>query len=80
MSETPTNTSRMMVEANSVDTYSSENNDVSSQLAEIRENYEKISYLQSECSQLMATLTKSDNDSHNSNVQGPSFKAAQERA
>ena len=47
LSETPTTTSPMMVEANSVDTDTSENNDVSSQLAEIRENYEqKISDLQ----------------------------------
>ena len=65
----------MIDEANSVDTDHSENNDASSQLAEIRGNYErKISGLQSEFSQLkdlmMATLKKSDDDSHKINVQG----------
>ena len=67
----------MMAEANSLDTDSSENNGVSSQLAEIKENFErKISDLQSEYSQLkdlmMAVLKKSDNDSQNANTQGPS--------
>ena len=39
--ETPTTTSLMVAEANSVDTDPSENNDVSSRIAEIRENYEE---------------------------------------
>ena len=76
-SETPIATSLMMAEANSVNTDTSENNDVSSQLVENRESYErKISDLQAEYSQLkdlmMAILKKSDNDSYNTNVQGPS--------
>ena len=74
-SETPTTVSLMIDEANSVDTDPGENNDVSSQPAEIMGNYEsKISGLQSEFSQLkdlmMATLKKSDDEGHNINVQG----------
>ena len=51
-------------------TFIAENNDVSSQLAEIRENYEKkINDLQSDFSQLkdlmLAVLKKSDGDCHN---------------
>ena len=69
----------MMAEANSVDTESSENNDVSSQLSEIRENYEKkVSDMQSEFSQLrdlmMAVLQKSDNENQNTSTQGPSMQ------
>ena len=67
----------VMAEANSVDTDSNKNNDVSCQLAEIKENFErKISDLRSEFSQLrdlmMTVLKKSDNDSQNANTQGPS--------
>ena len=67
----------MVAEANSVDTGPSKNNDVSSQLTENRETYDrKISDMQSDFSQLkglmIAILKNSDDDSHNTNVQRPS--------
>ena len=76
-SQTPTTAFLIVAEANSVDTGPSKNNDVSSQRTENRENYERrTSDSQSDFSQLkdsmMALLKKSDDNSHRTNVQGPS--------
>ena len=62
---------------NSVDIDTKENYDIPTQLAEIRENYErKISDLQSDFSQLkdlmMALLKKWDNEYHHASEKGPS--------
>ena len=71
-----------MTEGNSADVESIENSDVSSQLTEIRENYEKrINDLQSDFSQLkdlmMAVLKKSNSDSQDDNSQGSSKQPKQ---
>ena len=73
---TPTSSSTM-TEVNSAKIESVEGNDVLSQLAEIRENYErKICDLQREFSQLkdlmMAMLEKSNTNSQGENYQGSS--------
>ena len=75
--ETPSANSSRMAEINSVDNDSSENIDVLSHFAEIREKYERIiNDLQSEFSQLkdllMAVLKKSVDDSHSTSNQSPS--------
>ena len=66
MSEENTSSSNVMAESNTVDSDTNDSSDISSQLTEMKENYErKISELQSEFSQLknlmMAVISKSNN-------------------
>ena len=69
-----------MAESNSNDSDTNENSEFSSQLTEMKENYErKISELQSKLSQLkdlmMAVISKSNNDSPSGSPQGLSKTA-----
>ena len=64
-----------MAVSNTVDSDTNDSSDISSQLFEMKENYErKISELQSEFSQLkdlmMAVISKSNNDSPSTSSQG----------
>ena len=66
-----------MTESNPDNSDINENSDISSQITEIRENYErKINELQWEFSHLkdlmMAVINKTNNDSPSSSAQGPS--------
>ena len=66
-----------MTEANIVDSESNDNSEISSQLTEIKENYErKINELQSDFSQLkdlmMGIMSKTNDDSPTSSSQGTS--------
>ena len=75
--EDNTSTQSVMTEPNIGDSDSNDNSDISSQLTEINENYErKISDLQSEFSQLkdlmMAIIGKANEDSPASSSQGTS--------
>ena len=74
-SEKNTSTNLAMPESNTTDSDTKNNSDISSQLTEMKENYErKIKELQSEFSQLkdpmMAVMKKSKEDSSSSSSQG----------
>ena len=76
-SEDNISTQSVMTETNIVDSDSNDNSDFSSQLTEIKENYErKIYELQSEFSQLkdlmMAIISKTNDDNPTSSSQGTS--------
>ena len=79
-SETPSPADPDMAQTSSNDSDTNENSDISSQLSEIRENYErKINELQSEFSQLkdlmMAVISKTDGENRPSSSKGPSKPA-----
>ena len=72
---TPENSAMAELNSNDSDTY--ESSDISSQLSEMKENYErKINELQSELCQLkdlmMAVINKTNSDSPSTSAQGPS--------
>ena len=76
-SETSSPADPDMAQSTANDSDSNENSDISSQLSEIRESYErKINELQSEFSQLkdlmMAVISKTDSESRPSSSKGPS--------
>ena len=78
--ETPVQTDPDMAQSSAKDSDSNETSDISSQLSEIRESYErKINELQSEFSQLkdlmMAVISKTDGESLPSSSKGPSKPA-----
>ena len=78
--ETPVPTDPDMAQSSANDSDSNETSDISSQLSEIRESYErKINELQSEFSQLkdlmMAVISKTDGESRPSSSKGPSKPA-----
>ena len=79
-SETPSPADPDMAQTSYNDSDTNENSDISSQLSEIRENYErKINELQSEFSQLkdlmMAVISKTDGENRPSSSKGPSKPA-----
>ena len=78
--ETPVPTDPDMAQSSDNDSDSNETSDISSQLSEIRESYErKINELQSEFSQLkdlmMAVISKTDGENRPSSSKGPSKPA-----
>ena len=78
--ETPVPTDPDMAQSSANDSDSNETSDISSQLSEIRESYErKINELQSEFSQLkdlmMAVISKTDGENRPSSSKGPSKPA-----
>ena len=75
MSEETTPSSNVMTESSMTDSEVNDGSDISSQLSEMKENYErKIDELQSEFSHLkdliMAIINKSNNDSPSTSSQG----------
>ena len=78
--ETPVPTDPDMAQSSANDSDSNETSDISSQLSEIRESYErKINELQSEFSQLkdlmIAVISKTDGENRPSSSKGPSKPA-----
>ena len=78
--ETPVPTDPDMAQSSANDSDSNETSDISSQLSEIKESYErKISELQNEFSQLkdlmMAVMSKADTENRQSTSKGPSKPA-----
>ena len=78
--ETPVPTDPDMAQSSANDSGSNETSDISSQLSEIRESYErKINELQNEFSQLkdlmMAVISKTDSENRPSTSKGPSKPA-----
>ena len=78
--ETPVPTDPDMAQSSANDSDSNETSDISSQLSEIRESYErKINELQCEFSQLkdlmMAVISKTDGENRPSSSKGPSKPA-----
>ena len=78
--ETPVPTDPDMAHSSANDSDSNETSDISSQLSEIRESYErKINELQNEFSQLkdlmMAVISKTDSENRPSTSKGPSKPA-----
>ena len=76
-SETPVQTDSDMAQSSANDSDSNEVSDISSQLSEIKESYEKkINELQNEFSQLkdlmMAVISKTDTENRQSTSKGPS--------
>ena len=76
-SETSSSADPIMSQSNANGSETVDNSDISSQLSEIRENYErKINELQNEFSQLkdlmMAVISKNDNEDRPSGSRGPS--------
>ena len=76
-SETPVQTDPDMAQSSANDSDSNEISDISSQLSEIKESYEKkINELQNEFSQLkdlmMAVISKTDTENRQSTSKGPS--------
>ena len=76
-SETPVQTDPDMAQSSANDSDSNEVSDISSQLSEIKESYErKINELQNEFSQLkdlmMAVISKTDTENRQSTSKGPS--------
>ena len=76
-SETSSPADPDMAQANSNDSYTNDNSDISSQLSEIKESYERrINELHQEFSQLkdlmMAIVSKNNNESQPSSSKGPS--------
>ena len=76
-SETPIQTDPDMAQSSANDSDSNEVSDISSQLSEIKESYErKINELQNEFSQLkdlmMAVISKTDTENRQSTSKGPS--------
>ena len=72
-----------MAQANSIDSDTNDNSDISSQLSEIKESYERrINELHQEFSQLkdlmMAIVSKNNNESQPSSSKGPSKPAQQQ--
>ena len=72
-----------MAQANSNDSDTNDNSDISSQLSEIKESYERrINELHQEFSQLkdlmMAIVSKNNNESQSSSSKGPSKPAQQQ--
>ena len=79
-SETPVQTDPDMAQSSANDSDSNEVSDISSQLSEIKESYErKINELQNEFSQLkdlmMAVISKTDTENRQSTSKGPSKPA-----
>ena len=76
-SETPSPADPDMAQTSYNDSDTNENSDISSQLSEIRENYErKINELQSELKDLMmAVISKTDGENRPSSSKGPSKPA-----
>ena len=79
-SETPVQTNPDMAQSSANDSDSIEVSEISSQLSEIKESYErKISELQNEFSQLkdlmMAVISKTDTENRQSTSKGPSKPA-----
>ena len=75
--ETPVQTDPDMAQSSANDSDSNETSDISSQLSEIKESYErKINELQNEFSQLkdlmMAVISKTDTENRQSTSKGPS--------
>ena len=75
--DTPVQTDPDMAQSSANDSDSNEVSDISSQLSEIKESYErKISELQNEFSQLkdlmMAVISKTDTENRQSTSKGPS--------
>ena len=75
MSEENTSSTNVMAESNTTDSDINDASDISSQLSQMKENYErKINELQSEFSQLkdlmMAAINKSNNESPSTSSQG----------
>ena len=75
--ETPVQTDPDMAQSSANDSDSNETSDISSQLSEIKESYErKINELQNEFSQLkdlmMAVISKTDTENRQSSSKGPS--------
>ena len=75
--ETPVPTDPDMAQSSANDSGSNETSDISSQLSEIKESYErKINELQNEFSQLkdlmMAVISKTDTENRQSTSKGPS--------
>ena len=75
--ETPVQTDPDMAQSSANDSDSNETSDISSQLSEIKESYErKINELQNEFSQLkdlmMAVISKTDTENRQSGSKGPS--------
>ena len=75
--ETPVPTDPDMAQSSANDSDSNETSDISSQLSEIKESYErKINELQNEFSQLkdlmMAVISKTDTENRQSTLKGPS--------
>ena len=75
--ETPVPTDPDMAQSSANDSDSNETSDISSQLSEIKESYErKINELQNEFSQLkdlmMAVISKTDTENRRSTSKGPS--------
>ena len=82
-SETSSPTDPDMAQANSNDSDTNDNSDISSQLSEIKESYERrINELHQEFSQLkdlmMAIVSKNNNESQPSSSKGPSKPAQQQ--
>ena len=78
--ETPVPTDPDMAQSSANDSDSNETSDISSQLSEIKESYErKINELQNEFSQLkdlmMAVISKADTENRQSTSKGPSKPA-----
>ena len=78
--ETPVPTDPDMAQSSANDSDSNETSDISSQLSEIKESYErKINELQNEFSQLkdlmMAVMSKADTENRQSTSKGPSKPA-----
>ena len=78
--ETPVQTDPDMAQSSANDSDSNEVSDISSQLSEIKESYErKINELQNEFSQLkdlmMAVISKTDTENRQSTSKGPSKPA-----
>ena len=78
--ETPVPTDPDMAQSSANDSDSNETSDISSQLSEIRESYErKLNELQNEFSQLkdlmMAVISKTDSENRPSTSKGPSKPA-----
>ena len=78
--ETPVPTNPDMAQSSANDSDSNETSDISSQLSEIKESYErKINELQNEFSQLkdlmMAVISKADTENRQSTSKGPSKPA-----
>ena len=82
-SETSSPTDPDMAQANSNDSDTNDNSDISSQLSEIKEGYERrINELHQEFSQLkdlmMAIVSKNNNESQPSSSKGPSKPTQQQ--
>ena len=82
-SETSSPTDPDMAQANSNDSDTNDNSDISSQLSEIKESYERrINELHQEFSQLkdlmMAIVSKNNNESQPSSSKGPSKPTQQQ--